>query len=193
MRSLRIELISCFALLLGLFLLHTGYTSADIFAERRVTASIRATTLAMGVLHSANNRPADRLFTIDDMVPDGFDVAALRVKKLGKMGFTYRISPHDMSGDIELCEALNIEVWKKTEVVYTGKLQDMIVDSTLTTTKPDDWIFLASLGSDGNSLKNKSCTFDIRFKTYKGNAVEALTGFFSRRYIRNTVSTAQNW
>ncbi len=193
MRSLRIELISCFALLLGLFLLHTGYTSADIFAERRIASHIRATTLAMGVLQSANNREADRMFATDDMVFDGFDVAALRVKKLGKMGFKYRISPHDMSGDSALCEALDIEVWKKTDVVYAGKLTDMIVDSTLTTSKPDDWIFLLSLGSDDAALKDKSCTFDIRFKTYNGNNVESTSGFFSRRYIHNRVSTAQNW
>lgn len=192
MRSVRLEIIAWSALLLGLFLINTGYTSADLFAERNVHAKATATTLSMGVLNTANNKKADRLFDTTDMVPEGFDVGALRVKKLGKMDFTYRISPVQVAGDQAFCDALDIEVWKKTEVVYTGTLSQLHVDSTITTTKPDDWVFFVKFDHNDPSLKNKSCTFDIRFKTYRGTDIENTHGFYSRSFIHNTI-TSGTW
>lgn len=190
MRNLRLQLIAWSTLVLGLFLLNTGYTSADLFAERRVQASFSATTLLMHILKPASNKKADVLFATYDMVPDGFDVGALRVKKGGKMGFHYRMSARQLAGDSVLCDKLQIEVWKKTESVYNGALKDLRIDSTLETSKPDDWVYFIRLDEDDKALRKRTCTFDIRFKTYTSSSdVENTQGLFSASNIHNTVTT----
>ncbi len=190
MRNLRLQLIAWSTLLLGLFLINTGYTSADLFAERRVSASFSAATLVMNVLKTANNKKADTLFTTYDMVPDGFEVGALRVKKGGKMGFQYRMSTRQLAGDTALCDKLQIEVWKKTESIYNGALKDLRIDSTLDTSKPDDWVYFVRLDDTNKALAHLTCTFDLRFKTYTSTSdVESTKGLYSATNIHNTVTT----
>ena len=86
MLSLRIQSVFFIMLFLALFLLNTGHTDADLFAERIVNNNhFSATTLSFSQRHTANNSYIDQLFRTINIQPEGFDLGAVRIKKDGKL------------------------------------------------------------------------------------------------------------
>ncbi|MBP9718887.1 MAG: hypothetical protein KBD46_00265 [Candidatus Levybacteria bacterium] len=171
--------------------MHTQYTTADIFDEEVVQHNqVIATTLAFSQKNTANNNTTSSLFHTNGLQSDGFDLAAIRVKKSGKMNFTYRVKIDEIVPST-LCKNLVLQVMYKKEFIYEGALINFVKDETMTQEKPQDWIYFLSLPSNAAMLKQQSCDFNIHFKTWRGNP-ESKKGFYDENVISNTITTG-NW
>lgn len=189
MLSHRTQSIFFIFLFLALFLINTGYTDADLFAERIVRNNhFSATTLSFSQRHTANNGYINQLFRTINFQPEGFDLGAVRIKKDGKLNFKYRLKTIKISGDDNLCQNLTLDVMQKGNYKYQGKLMEFVLDSNINDSKPEDWIFFVGLDDDSNTLKNKTCEFNFYFKTWRDDP-ESKKGFYAERSLYNIISS----
>lgn len=127
------------------------------------------------------------------LLPGGFDIKAVRIKKDGRMSFKYHMKAVKKAGDDILCNSLNIEVFPKGGgVKYQGNLMNLSINSTISDQGIDNWIFLLSLDDDNINLKNKSCEFELVVNTYRNNPNENPYGFRATRSLYNNI-IAGNW
>jgi len=187
--STRSQVVFSILLILGLFLLNTGHTDADIFAERTVRNNIfTATTLDFSQRHSANNNQLNLLFNTQGYLPDGFDLRGLRIKKEGKMDFRYRIKTIIKNGDLDFCNSLSLQLIQNWQAKYQGRLVDLNLDTTIPASGLENWIIYLNLDKSDTKLKNKTCEFDFIFKAYRTNP-DAKTGFWAEKVVNNNVSS----
>lgn len=193
MFNVRIKFVCIFILFLGTFLINTQYTDADIFAEREVVANkFSMISLNFFVKNTINNSEINNLYNLIGIVPGGYDLAALKIKRDGKMNFKYQLKTQKLNGDDTFCSSLNLAVLKRDfTIVYTGKLLDLKLNSQINDKDFEDWIFFLSLDQDGANLKNKICEFNFSLKTYRNNPDEK-GGIYAQRLISNVVSSG-NW
>lgn len=175
--------------LLGIFLLRTQKTSADIFDEATIHGNIfTATTLEISARNSATFTKETFFFQISGIKKGGFDVKGLRIKKDGKMNFHYRMSSHINSESGNLCHELTLSIYNRAfDQIYSGELSSFLVDRDIDSSGTDEWIVVLSLNSD-QSGNSKLCNFDIVIKTWRTNAEEQ-GGFYDKKILQNTVTT----
>lgn len=186
----RIKIALTIIIFLGIFLIHTQYTDADIFAERNVQGnSFRATTLNFTVRNTINNAIIPALFNTTQIQPEGFDLGALKIKNESEKNIKYRLKVKKINGDEEFCNTLNIQVMTKSWTQkFNGKLMNLVVDSTMNSEALDNFIFFVSLDSNNSGLKNKICQFELDFRTYRNNP-EGEAGIYAQRLINNLVTS----
>lgn len=189
MFSTKTQLVCIIGLLLALFLLNTGHTDADIFAERIVSNNhFSATTLSFSQRNTANNSNISQLFRTINLQPDGFDLGAVRIKKDGKLNFKYRIKSIKTNGDDLFCQSLHLDVMYKGIFKYQGKLFDFVLDSNVDDEVPQDWIFFIGLTDQNSNLKNKTCEFNFYFKTWRTDP-EGKKAFYAEKNLYNIISS----
>jgi len=187
--STRSQVVFTILLILGLFLLNTDHTDADIFAERTVRSNaFTATTLDFSQRHSANNSRLNLLFNTQGYLPEGFDLRGVRIKKEGKMDFRYRIKTVVKNGDPDFCNNLSLQLIQNWQTKYQGRLVDLNIDATIPTSGIENWIVYLNLESSDAKLKNKTCEFDFVFKAYRTNP-DIKTGFWAEKVVNNNVSS----
>jgi len=187
--STRSQVVFTILLILGLFLLNTDHTDADIFAERTVRSNaFTATTLDFSQRHSANNSRLNLLFNTQGYLPEGFDLRGVRIKKEGKMDFRYRIKTVVKNGDPDFCNNLSLQLIQNWQTKYQGRLVDLNIDATIPTSGIENWIVYLNLESSDAKLKNKTCEFDFVFKAYRTNP-DVKTGFWAEKVVNNNVSS----
>lgn len=193
MLNVRIKSVLISLMLLGIFLINTQYTDADIFAERNVKNNkFSATALNFFAGNTVNNSSASYLYKTIGILPDGYDFEAIRIKRDENFNFKYHLKAIKANGDNALCDSLNLQVLKRDLTkVFSGKLINLSIDSEISTNNREDWIFLLSLDQDDTNLKNKICEFSFDFKTFRINSSEK-GGIFAQRIITNIVSSG-NW
>ena len=176
-------------LIVGLLLSFSGFTDADLVAERLVKGNFfEMTTLSFGSLHTANFSKLPYLFNTSGFKPGGFDIKAVKIKKEGKMDFHYRISAS--LSPSPLCDAFNFKIFDQGfREKYSGKLKDLAFDSQIPETGEEIWILLLELPQNTpSSLQNQSCEFDLIFKTWRNNPQEQ-GGFYAERVLKNTLTS----
>lgn len=190
MLNAKFKFILLFILFLGVFLLNTQYTDADIFAERNVrNNSFRAASINFFVKNSVNNASLENLYKTIGIVPQGYDFGAVKVKRDGGIALKYILRTVKTNGDGNFCNGLSLQVLKRNLTsVYNGSLMNLSLEATLTDDNVTDWIFLVGLDDSGSELKNKICEFNIEFKTYRNNPTEN-SGIFARRILTNVISS----
>jgi len=186
-----IKKLAIFLMLFYIFLNRTGYTTADIFAERVVRQNkFSATKLDFSTRNSFNNAPAISIFRTIGLVPGGFDLAAIKLKLEAGTKIKYQLKAEKTNGDEAFCSRLNIKVLdSQLHEFYQGALLGLALNSTLAI--GDDYknfVFFVSLDDQGAELKNKICEFDLKFKTYRESPDER-GGIFAQRLISNVVSS----
>jgi len=187
--STRSQVVFTILLILGLFLLNTSHTDADIFAERTVRGNaFTATTLDFSQRHSANNSQLNLLFNTQGYLPDGFDLRGVIIKKEGKMDFRYRMKTVVKNGDPDFCNSLSLQLIQNWQAKYQERLVDLNIDATIPTSGIENWIVYLNLESSDIKLKNKTCEFDFVFKAYRTNP-DAKTGFWAEKVVNNNVSS----
>ena len=193
MLSLRIKIIFIFLICLGLFLITTSYTDADLTAERSVLGNrFVAIVLNFFAQHTATNATVTSLFHTTGIVPGGFELASTRIRKDGQLGFKYRLKTEKISGDDAFCNALQIQtLHRNLSTKYSGPLMGMNINSEITNTTPEDWIFLVSLEDTNSALKGRLCEFNITFKTWNTDP-DSVKGIFAQRKLTNIISSG-NW
>lgn len=186
----RTRLVLILFMLIGMFLITTSYTDADLSAERRVIANhFRAITLNLYSQHTANDETLATLFHTTLMRPGGMDVASLRIRG-GSTGTTqYTLKTAKKGGDATFCDSLSIHALRRDLTSsYTGSVKDMMIQSTIKQIDAEDWIFILSLDSRSADLKNKLCEFEIVARTYRSSPEES-GGIYAQRTITSVVSS----
>lgn len=167
-------------------------TSADLSVE--VVAKdnqISATTLQMSTLETSNETNLPSLFQVSGLIPGGFSVKALRLKKDAALNFNYQIKSIKINGDDDLYQSLNLKIMQKDKFIYQGKLSDLDRGQTINPVGKDDWIFFVSLDQEISPLTNKTCEFVFDFKTYRDHPDE-IGGLKDEIKVTNYISSG-NW
>ena len=176
-------------MLLGCFLMATSRTSADIFDEDVVQNNLfDMTTLELSQRHTANGTKPIQLFNVFQLQPQGYDIAAIRIKKEGELDFQYRLKVVNATGSDALCNALETEILFDRTNVYEGTLKNLVADKNINADHQDDWIIFLKLNSNDVHLKNQRCDFQFVFKTWGSNADDQ-SGFWDEAVLTNTVIT----
>ena len=175
--------------LLGIFLLRTQKTSADIFDEATIHGNmLTATTLEISARNSATFTKETFFFQISGIKKGGFDVKGLRIKNDVKMNFHYRMSSRINSESGNLCHELTLSIYNRVFYqIYSGELSIFFVDRDIDSSGADEWIVMLAHDSDepGDS---KLCNFDIVIKTWR-TSVDEQGGFYDEKILQNTVTT----
>jgi len=173
-------------------LLFTSATDADVSDSEVATGNIfTATTLDMSQNQTSNNQPRSSLFNVTGMIPGGFEVMGVRIKKEGKMDFNYRLSSKQTAGDNGFCESLNVTWLQNWQVKYQGSLSSLILDDRINEDGVDDWVTLVKFEGDSHNLALKECQFELIFKTWRNDPNE-VSGFVDEEVLTNRVSSG-NW
>lgn len=175
-------------LLLGIFLMRTQKTSADIFDEETIRGNkFVATTLEISARNSATFDKETSFFQLNGMRKGGFAVRGLRIKKDGKMNFHYRMSSHINSESGNLCHILNVSVYDRAfHQVYSGELSGFLMDRDIDSSGIDEWIVLLAFNTDLTGSTHQ-CNFDIVIKTWRTSADEK-GGFYDKKILQNTIT-----
>ncbi len=190
MLNARIKSALVSVMLMGVFLVNTGATDADIFAERNVRSNkFSATVMNFFAKSTINNSATSDLYKTVGILPGGYDFSAVKIKRDGNANLKYHFKVVKTNGDETLCNNLNLQILKRDlTTVSSGGLMNSSVDSQITSDNPEDWIFLLSLDQNDSALAGKVCQFDFDFKTYRNNPSEQ-GGIFAQRTIANMVSS----
>lgn len=190
MLNIRFKFFLIFAILLGIFLLNTQYTTADIFAERNIrNNSFKAASLNFFSRNPVNNSSVEYIFKTVGVVPEGYDLGGVKLKRDGNVSFKYYLRAVRTNGDENFCNNLTLQVLKRNLTsAYQGKLMDLGVEASINDDNVSDWIFLLSLNNNSDNLKNKICEFNLEFKTFRNNHAEN-SGIHAKRILTNVVSS----
>ncbi|MCR4330124.1 MAG: hypothetical protein NUV65_06300 [Candidatus Roizmanbacteria bacterium] len=175
-------------LVMGIFLMRTQRTSADIFDEETISGNkFAATTLEISTRNSATFDKETSFFQLSGMKNGGFAVRGLRIKKDGKMNFHYHLSSHTNSESGNLCHVLTVSLYDKTfHQIYSGGLTSFQMDRDIDSSGLDEWIVLLALNTDLTGSSHL-CNFDIVIKTYRVSADEK-GGFYDKKILQNTIT-----
>ncbi|MFA5886794.1 MAG: hypothetical protein WC863_03360 [Patescibacteria group bacterium] len=186
-----IKRLAIFLILLYVFLIKTGYTDADIFAERVVSRNkFSVMTLDFSTKSSFNNSPVTSLFHSLGIQPNGFDLAAAKVKAETDAKFKYHLRAVKTNGDDFFCSQLQVRVFNRNFLeIFSGSLLNLSFSTA--NSNPRDFIFFVSLSGQDQALQNKICEFNFDLKTYRDQPDEQ-GGIFAQRLISNVISSG-NW
>lgn len=177
---------------IGSILMFSGVTSADLSVQIIAKGNqLSATTLQMSTLETSNESGLPLLFQITGLIPGGFSVKSLRLKKSATLNFNYQLKSIKINGDDNLYQSLNLKIMQKDKFIYQGKLSDLNRQQLISDNGKDDWIFFIFLDQDNPELANKTCEFNFNFKTYRNNPDET-GGFQDEIKVINYISSG-NW
>ena len=173
-------------------ILFSGATDADISDSEVATGNIfTATTLDITQNQTSNNLPVSSLFNVTSLIPGGFEIRTVRIKKAGKMDFNYRITASQTVGDDNFCQSLVIVLLQDWQIKYEGEIFELSLDDRINENGIDDWVVLVKLDNNNQALTEKECQFDIIFNTWKNDPYET-NGFHDEEVITNRI-TSGNW
>ena len=179
---------------LGLWMLNTGTTSADLVAERKVQGNaFSITTLSFVNIHTANFAQLISFFVTPGIVPGGFDARTVRIQKDGELDVQYSLQALKTAGDDAFCQALELQIVQRDlSEIYNGKLLDLSIQDSMTDDDIEEWVFFLSFNDTLEDLKEKSCDFDLYMRTYRNDPNEEIKGIHAKRTLNNTV-TSGTW
>ncbi len=188
----KINRFSWLLIFLYIFLIQSGYTDADIFAERIITENkFSVITLDFTTRSTFNQDSIKDLFRSFDFIPGGFDISAIRMVNEDSKQFKYYIKTVKTGGDDFFCEELKLKILSENfRVIYEGSLSNLDIISELKNNS-ENWLFFVSLDNNSDSFKNKRCEFYFDFKTFR-NSPNEIGGIYAQRKINNIISSG-NW
>jgi len=185
-----VKRLALFIIIIYIFLIKSGYTSADLFAERKVSQNkLSAVTVNLSALSTYSQETKLNLFNSPAFQPGGFDLGAIKIEGKTSGKFKYYIRTVKTGGDDLLCSKLKISVYNRNfDKKSAGNLLALNINSNISTNKSDDWIFMISLDDNDRELKNKTCEFNLDIKSYYDNPDNA-GGIYAQKIISNKISS----
>lgn len=185
--------LALFIIIIYIFLIKSGYTSADLFAERKVSQNkLSAVTVNLSALSTYSQEAELNLFDSPAFLPGGFDLRAIKIKGKTSGKFKYYIRTVKTGGDDLLCSKLKISAYNRSfDKKSAGDLLALNINSKISDSKPDDWIFMISLDDNDPGLQNKTCEFNLDIKSYYDNPDNS-GGVYAQKIISNKISSG-NW
>ncbi|MDA1316768.1 MAG: hypothetical protein O3B87_01945 [bacterium] len=181
-------------LCIGIWMLSTGTTSADLVAERNVQGNaFSITTLSFVNIDTANFAQLISFFVTPGIVPGGFDARTIRIEKNGEMDVQYSLQALKTNGHDPFCQALELQVVRRDlSEIYNGKLLDLSIQDIMTDDDVEEWVFFLSFDDTLEDLKGKTCDFDLYMRTYRNEPNEEIKGIHAKHTLSNTV-TSGTW
>lgn len=166
-------------LLFGLVLLYTKPTDADLVDTQVISGNTyTATTLDFSNRSTTNSSFKDTLFNVSPLIPGGWEVKAIKVKKDGKLGFGFSITS-DIKSQNQACDSLNIRVLKDFNETFNDNLSSLNMSDALIDSSYMDYLLIVSLDPSNNA--SGTCLFDLVFTTNTGG------GFSDEERLANQV------
>ncbi len=179
-------LVKSLLFMMAVFAAYSQFTDADLFDQEGVSGnSFVATTLDFSTLDTANQTNKTLFFSVNGMVPTGFQIESVRLKNSGNLEFPYSVSVAQTAGSAPLCQNLDLVVLQEWTPIYTGKLLELQLAGELAAQENwEDLVFVVKFNNTDGALKNQTCSFIFTFTT-------ALTGnsFSDTETLENTIST----
>ncbi|MDA1079720.1 MAG: hypothetical protein O2840_03490 [bacterium] len=176
----------------AVILLFSQVTDADLLDREEVTANtVRATTLDFSNRDTANETGKSLFFSVQGLIPTGFQVESVRVKNEGEMAVSYVLAATQTAGDAAFCNALQLRVLSDWQTEYSGPVLGLSFGTTMLAAEKSDLVFVLSLDDSNASLTNDTCAFNI-VVTSQG-VVDGETIRFSDEEILQNQVTAGTW
>lgn len=125
-----------------------------------------------------------------EVLPDTNATRIINLFNYGNLASQYDFNLNNISGDIDLCQQLNLAVSLNGDNIYSGRLEDFNIPTLiLATTTIDILDFTASLISAEPGLWHKTCNFTLDFSGWQTNFTNANQGFSDLKTISNTINS----
>lgn len=171
---------------MAVFVAYSQFTDADLFDQEQVTSnSFEAATLDFLTLDTANEATKTLFFSVQGLIPTGFQVESVRIKNSGNLEFPYTVSATQTAGSAAVCENLELVVLQEWTPIYSGSLLGLNLSGELTQQENwEDLVFVLKLTNTDASLQNQGCYFTFNFNSsLPGNS------FSDTETLENTIST----
>ncbi len=167
-----------------------GFTSSDFNDQETSNNNIfTATTLDFTLTDLSDSLLTPPLFNEVDFKPGSSITKAVRVKKVGINDFKYQLTVNQTGGDSNLCNALNVEAKLDGTTLYTGSLTGLTLTPLVTISgSQDDWTFITSLSDNNDTLKNKTCAFNLKVKGWQTDS-DGTWGLSDEEVLGNTINS----
>jgi len=173
-----------FIIFTTLFFSLSGSTSADLSDKETISGNtMTASTLAISIRNTFNESIISQIFSTYGIIPSGFDLRAMRIKKEGLLDSNYNFSAIKTSGDDSFCNAIKISIMKDSKIILNGSINSLSLGSK-SQQNPDDWVIFVGLDDNNSSLKNQNCNFNFVLKT---NLNGKDGGFSDEHFIANNI------
>jgi len=139
-------------------------------------------------LRSPADAPITQLFAVSGFKPGDTQSMSANIKKEGTLNFQYNISATKTAGDAGLCNALKVRAVIDGSEKYSGSLLGLTISPVTLSGTTDAWDFTVSLDDSSDSLKNKSCDFNLVYQGWQIGG-SSTTGFFDTETLGNSVAT----
>ena len=149
-------------LIVSVVLLFAQATDADLLDREQIGPNIvRASTLDFVNLDTANETGKSLLFSIQGLVPTGFQVESVRIRNEGELDFQYSVSVFITAGDDALCSALKFHVLSNWTTKYDSGLLSLSYVANLDKDESQDLVFSLGLEDTSESLIGLNCAFNL--------------------------------
>ena len=187
--SHKLSFLRLFCFLLAVVLISSEATDADLSDQEIVTGNLfTTTTLDFSSQNTANHHPLSIFFSVADFVPDGFAVNSVLLKKQGEQDSPLRLTAQMILGNQDLFNAFDLKIMSDWQVVYDGKLSNLIYDFALIDADQQSLIFFLNLSSADVNLKDQDCQFNFVFQTIINTPDSG--GFSDQEILANYLSTS---
>ncbi|MFA5169073.1 MAG: hypothetical protein WC530_11155 [Candidatus Omnitrophota bacterium] len=130
----------------------------------------------------------DKEFSLQNLTPCFTATKTVELKKNGNP-FQYSLKAENLSGT--LCGNLELTAWRNAFQEYSGSLAGLDL-SAFEFQEPDVWDFEISLDGGDPSLQNKSCQFDLSFRSWQTNIADFSIGFSDIEVLSDSAET-KSW
>lgn len=173
-------------IIIGLITFKTTLSSADLNDEVSIKQNkMKATTLELSSLNSADGTKKNYLFNIANFKKDGLDAATLRVKNTGQENTSFYISTK-LDRSSETCNQKNIKVINVDKFVFSGQIKDFFWHSEqISSNQFIDLIFI--LNNTDNQNTEQQCNYQFTISTNPASD-QPPKGLSDTKSIFNTIT-----
>lgn len=164
-------------------------TDADLLDRETVPMnSLRASTLDLSTKDTANHTQKSLFFSVQGLLPGGFQVNSVRIENEGELNVEYTITTELTNGADHLCPELQLRVLEDWHQRYHEQLQGFAYSSSLPAGDAEDLVFAVQLANSTTSLIQSNCTFNFIVTTTQEAGGGAIR-FRDEETLQNHVAT----
>lgn len=188
----KIKTIARLTLIVSVVLLLAQATDADLLDREEIGPNVvRATTLDFSNLDSANETGKSLLFSIQGLVPTGFQVESVRIRNEGELAFKYSISAVKTAGDDAFCSSLKMRILSNWTTKYDSNLLALSYVADMAEGDSQDLVFSLGLEDPSDSLIGQNCAFNLIINSVQETANGTIR-FYDQEVLQSQV-TAGVW
>jgi hypothetical protein len=164
-------------------------TDADLLDREVISMNtLRAATVDLNTLDTANNTQKSFFFNIQGLVPGGFQVNSVRIKNDGELDMMIAVSTKDTTGSSALCSALELKVLENWQSVYDNALGSFSYNTSIQAGEAEDLVFAVRLTSPDTTAAATTCAFNFVVETTQ-EAGGGTIRFKDEELLQNQVAT----